>query len=218
MTAVAVFSLEAAWAANPHVVVFGRWASVKCVIGTDEEKVIVLKMRSLIVDGKVKESVVGASHEVTDRLFVVQRLFRINASLPEEQGPPRWQWQRGGWLLVDRMTGRISAINLPEFDVAYSTASWFRDYAAYCGVSEDGKKAYAVVAQLNRRKAVVKNLMPGQSANDDRESESGCGAAAWQRSPIRVTFQAGSLKQTYAIRGHVVDLVNDVAEDEEGSK
>ena len=46
---------------------------------------------------------------------------------------------------VDRLTGRVSQLNLPEFDPFYSTASWYRDYIAYCGVSEDGKKLYAVV-------------------------------------------------------------------------
>jgi len=60
---------------------------------------------------------------------------------------PIGQWQRGGWLLVDRVTGRVLPINLPEFDASYSAASWYRDYAAYCGVSDDGKKAYAVVAK-----------------------------------------------------------------------
>jgi hypothetical protein len=48
-------------------------------------------------------------------------------------------------LLVDRMTGHISAINLPEFDSCYSVASWYSDYVAYCGVSDDGKTLYAVV-------------------------------------------------------------------------
>jgi hypothetical protein len=32
--------------------------------------------------------------------------------------------QRGGWLLVDRLTGHVAPINLPEFDVLYSAASW----------------------------------------------------------------------------------------------
>ena len=36
---------------------------------------------------------------------------------------------------------------------------------------------------------------------------------------MRVTFEpAGAAKQTFAIRGHVVDLVNDAEEEEEGSK
>src|SRR5215469_11528717 len=97
----------------------------------------------------------GPPHEITERLFVVRRMFRVNDGLADDS-TPRWQWQRGGWLLVDRLTGRISPINLPEFDVIYSPASWYRDYVAYCGVSEAGKKTFAVVAQLNRRKPVLK--------------------------------------------------------------
>lgn len=44
---------------------------------------------------------------------------------------------RGG-LLVDRMTGQLSPINLQQFDVFYSAASWYRDYVAHSGVAEDG--------------------------------------------------------------------------------
>ena len=57
------------------------------------------------------------------------------------------------------MTGRIAPANLPDFDVTYSEVSWYRDYAAYCGISDDGKQIYAVVAQINRRKPVVKWLI-----------------------------------------------------------
>jgi hypothetical protein len=63
-------------------------------------------------------------HQVTERLFVVRRVFRLNDSLPDELAP-RWQWQRGGWLLIDRTTGRVAAINLPDYDALYSAASWY---------------------------------------------------------------------------------------------
>jgi hypothetical protein len=46
-----------------------------------------------------------------------------------------------GWLLVDRTTGRVSAINLPEYDAFYSAASWYRDYSAYTGFLTAGKKS-----------------------------------------------------------------------------
>jgi len=81
----------------------------------------------------------GAFHEITERLFVVRRAFRVNDTLPGDTATASgWVWQRGGWLLVDRSTGQISAIALPEFDPYCSVASWYRDYAAYCGVSDDG--------------------------------------------------------------------------------
>jgi hypothetical protein len=129
------------------------------------------------------------------------------------------QWQRGGWLLVDRLTGHVSSINLPEFDVFYSAASWYRDYVAYCGVTEDGKKTFAMVAQISRRKPVLKKPLSNDGVAEDAAPDSACTAPSWQRGPVRVSFEAGSsAKQTFAIRGHVVDLVNDAEEEEEGSK
>jgi len=124
---------------------------------------------------------------VTDRLFVVCRAFRVNDSLPQEStSPSHWTWQRGGWLLVDCTTGHISLINLPDFDVLYSSASWYRDYAAYCGVSDDGKKVYAVVAQINRRKPILKKPIEGLNIADKQMNaspDSACPAPAWELPP-----------------------------------
>jgi hypothetical protein len=199
-----------------HVITFGKWISApwNAAPGTENDKPMTIKVRALMVDGRVREYVIGSPHEVTERLFVARRAFRVNDSLPEES-TLRWQWQRGGWLLVDRTTGRVSAINLPEFDAFYSTASWYRDYAAYCGVSDDGKRIFAIVAQLTRRKPVMKKPLSNDSLPDDAPPDSACLPAQWRRSPMQVSFErVGSVKETYAIRGHVVDLVNN-AEDEE---
>jgi hypothetical protein len=65
--------------------------------------------------------------------------------------------------MVARVTGHVSPINPPEFDMLDSAAIWYRDYAADCGGSDDGKKVYAVVAQISRRKAVLKKILDGQS-------------------------------------------------------
>jgi hypothetical protein len=210
--------------ARAHVIAFGKSNSVQWVAGFGAgEKPLTIKVRALIVDGRVKEYVLGSAHEVTERLFVVRRAFRVNDSLPGES-VARWQWQRGGWLLVDRLTGRVSAINLPEFDAYYSAASWYRDYVAYCGVADDGKKTYAMVAQLSRRKPVLKKEVSGLSGTsggvvEDAAPDSACPAPTWERGPVRVSFEpAGGVRQTFAIRGHVVDLVNDAEEDEEGEK
>ena len=211
---------------KPHVIAFGKWTTVQWLpgTGTADEKQLSLKVRPLLVDARVKEFTLGPAHDVTDRLFVVRRAFRVNDSLPEESASlPHWQWQRGGWLLIDRVTGHISAINLPEFDAFYSAASWYRDYAAYCGVSDDGKKVYAVVAQISRRKPVLKKLMEGEGLATSETKvalpDSACPVPAWQRAPIRVTFElAGGAKETFAIRGHVVDLVSEEEEDEELAK
>jgi hypothetical protein len=217
---------SAAAATKSHIITLGKWTSVQWFpeAATGEEKPLTLRIRPLIVDARVKEFTLGPAHDVTDRLFVVRRAFRINDSLPQESAsPPHWQWQRGGWLLVDRTTGHITPINLPDFDAFYSVASWYRDYAAYCGVSDDGKKLYAVVAQISRRKPVLKKLLDGANIVSDEPKDavpdSPCPAPSWQRAPTRVTFEAtGAPKQTFAIRGHVIDLMTEEQDDEEAAK
>src|ERR1700741_1747071 len=145
----AVLLTMASAATKVHVIAFGKWTSVPWSAGLGpDDKPLTVKVRALVIDGRVKEYALGMPHEVTERLFVVRRAFRVNDSLPEES-TLRWQWQRGGWLLVDRLTGRVSSISLPEFDNYYSAASWYRDYVSYCGVSDDGKKIFATVVQLN---------------------------------------------------------------------
>jgi hypothetical protein len=113
----------------------------------------------------------------------------------------------------------VAPINLPEFDAFYSAASWYRDYVAYCGVADDGKKTYAMVAQLSRRKPVLKKELSNGGVAEDSAPDSACPVPNWQRGPVRVSFEPGAgAKQTFAIRGHVVDLVNDAEDEEEGSK
>jgi len=202
---------------KPHVISFGKVTPVKWVAGSDESKTLNLKVRALYVDARLKEHTIGSPHDVTDRLFVVRRAFRLNDNLPEESGiQSRWYWERGGWLLVDRLTGRVSQINLPEFDPFYSAANWYRDYIAYCGVSDDGKKLYAIVAQLGRRKPVLKKLL-GEAAGEDAP-DSECLAPRWQRGPTRVSFEPEHGQAlTFSVKGHIVDVVND-AEEEEASE
>lgn len=211
-----VCSIVAHAAPKAHVVAFGKVQAVKVYAGSDQTKPLDLKVRPLYVDARLKEYTVGFPHEVTDRLFVVQRAFRLNDNLPDEPGAPRWHWQRGGWLLVDRVTGRVSPINLPDFDPFYSAVNWYRDYIAYCGVADDGKKLYALVVQLGRRKPVMKKFLGEPAGNDLLDSE--CSLPTWQRQPTRVTFTPPQGEQlTFSIRGHVVDLVND-SDDEEASE
>lgn len=212
LVAVLLLSSFSAAATKAHVIAFGRWIPVQWLAASDSPP-ITRKVRPLLVDGRVQEYVVGSPHEITDRLFVVRRAFRMNEALPEEF-VPRWQWQLGGWLLVDRVTGRVSAASLPLFDPDVSAASWYRDYVAYCGLGDDGKKTYAVVAQLSRRKPVLKKLLPNV-LKDDSPPESICPAPQWQRSPVRVSFtpNAGD-KQTFAVRGTAADLVSDAEEED----
>ncbi len=147
-------------------------------------------------------------------MFVVQRAFRQNDTLPAEPAAPaHWQWQRGGWMLVDRMSGHISQLNLPEFDALYSVTYWFRDYGAYCGVSDDGKKVYAMVAQLGRRKPILKKSL------GDADGDPTCAGPSWQRKPARVTFSTRQEAQfTYSVHGHAVDVMPKDAEDDGGTE
>ena len=215
-----IFIQSSSAVTRTHIISFGKWTTVQWFPGgASDDKPLTMKVRALLVDAHIKEFTLGPAHDITDRLFIVRRAFRINDSLPEESISPRWQWQPGGWLLVDRLAGHISAINLPDFDAIYSAASWYRDYAAYCGVSEDGKKIYAIVAQLNRRKPALKKPIEGSPIPESAPPDSACPAPTWQRSPTRVTFEPpGTTKQTFAIRGHTVDLIMQEEEDEEAAK
>ena len=150
-----------------------------------------LKIRPLLVDSVVKEWTTGDAHDVTDRSFVVRRVLRLNDDLPGEKPEPggkqsHWVWQRGPWLLVDRVTGRVTALKLPDYDPGVSQVSWFRDYGAYCGVTASGKSLYAVVAQLAARKPVLARKLA--AFDSDGSGNPVCGATDWQREPLRVTF------------------------------
>jgi hypothetical protein len=195
-----------------HVITFGKWMSVQWPDATGK-KSLDLKVRPLYVDTRLKEYTTGTTHDLTDRLFAVRRVFRVNDALPEENAV-RWQWQRGGWLLVDRVSAKVSQLSLPEFDPFYSIASWYRDYVAYCGVSEDGKKLYAMVAQVGRRKPVLRKVLGEPDGDDAPDSE--CPAPKWERAPARVTFQPDDTQKVlFSIRGRVVDIVTDAEGDAE---
>lgn len=178
-----------------------------------------LKIRALLVDGAVKEWTTGEAHDVTDRSFVVRRAVHLNDALPGEKPltvdkQERWVWQRGPWLLVDRTTGRVTALHLPDYDPGVSQVAWFRDYAAYCGLTASGKSLYAVVAQLAVRKPVLAKKLSAFSA----EGRTGavCALPAWQRDPLRITFHPSGLDEASFdfVPGSAV-LVEDTGDEEE---
>lgn len=198
-----------------HIVVLGKWTTVKWLVGENETQAINIKIRPLMIDGRTKEFAIGAAHDVTERTFVIQRMYRLNDSLEQENVATRWRWERGGWLLVDRVSGKVQAVTLPSFDPYFSTVTWFRDYAAYCGFSEDGKKLFAVVSQLGKHKPLLKK--PLGDASDTEMPDSACATPAWQRGPSRVTFfPNGEPRFTYAVRSRTVDLLTD--DDESGEE
>ncbi|HEX8814612.1 MAG TPA: hypothetical protein VF753_03850 [Terriglobales bacterium] len=199
-------------AAKTHVVSFGKWTAIKWAAGPEEDKLIDAKVRAIYVDAQLKEFTVGSPHEITDRLFAVRRVVRVNDTLPQENATlVRWVWQPAGWLMVDRVSGHITQIGLADFDPYTSLASWYRDYVAYCGVSDDGKKLEAVVAQAGRRKPVLKKKI-GEPAND---GEPLCAAPGWERQPMRVSFeQKSGDKLTYSVHGRAVETIKEEEEEE----
>jgi hypothetical protein len=158
-----------------------------------------LKVRSLLIDGVLKEWTTGEAHDVTDRSFVVRRVIKLNDNLPADKPGPSdkpsvkpapaassWVWQRGPWLLVDRQTGHIVALKLPDYDPGVSQVAWFRDYGAYCGVTASGKSLYAMVAQVAARKPLLARKL---SAFDSESHQVPvCGPSEWERDPLRITF------------------------------
>ena len=87
-------------------------------------------------------------------------------------------WQRGPWLLVDRVTGHVTALKLPDYDPGVSQVSWFRDYGAYCGVTASGKSLYAVVAQVAARKPVLAKKLSAFDAGESSRAGLRAGGVA----------------------------------------
>ena len=188
-------------ATRPHLVTLGRWTSISIRPEGSETQATAVKIRPLYVDGRSREITTGAAHDVTERTFVIQRIYRMNDSLPQQPSPTQWQWQRGGWLLIDRVSGKVQQLALAEFDPDSSAVNWFRDYAAYCGISDDGQKLFAVIVQIARRKPLLK-----KSIGDATDSGSACPPPVWYRDPVRVSFApTASQKLTFAVKSRALD-------------
>lgn len=207
---------HAAKTARIHTVGLGSGKRVPYSAATDPSGALAaekeLRVRPLIVDDKVKEWTTGDSHAITDRSFAVRRALRLNDALPGDKGE-HWIWQKGPWLLVDRTNGHYVALKLPEYDPAVSQVVWYRDYAAYCGLSASGKQLYAVVAQLGARKPVLSKKLASWSPHEQISGDVTapvCEAAAWQREPLRVTFQhTGEAAVNYDLVGSSAVMVEE---------
>ncbi|HWZ52640.1 MAG TPA: hypothetical protein VNW54_14360 [Granulicella sp.] len=100
----------------------------------------------------------------------------------------RWAPDLAPRLLVDRVTGHVTALHLPDFDPLVSQVVWFRDYAAYCGIATTAKGGlYAIVAQIGARKPVVHKQLARWPQPEHPSPP--CQPAQWQRQPARVTLQ-----------------------------
>jgi hypothetical protein len=173
---------------------------------------VILKVRPLNVDGRQKEWTTGDAHDVTDRSFAIQRALRLNDALPGDTAA-HWSWQPGPWLLVDRATGHITALHLPDFDAEVSDAIWYRDYAAYCGTAQTAKGGlFAIVAQIGTTRTVVKKQIGKWPQTEPVQPV--CKPAEWQRAPMRVTMQAtGGEPMTFDVVGAAALIEEGDAED-----
>jgi hypothetical protein len=202
-----MFAVRSAPAAAPkvHTVTLGAVRKVPytqpdATPDTKSDETSTLKVRALFVDDRQKEWTMGELHDITDRTFAIRRALRINDSLPSDT-TARWIWQPGPWITVDRVTGHITALHLPDFDPVVSNAVWFRDYAAYCGTANTAKGGlFAIVAQLGARRAIVQKLV-GKWPQTDHFIPV-CQSAQWQRLPMRVTIKpTGGEATTYDVVG-----------------
>lgn len=168
-----------------------------------------LRVRPLVVDGRIREWTTGDTHEITDRTFVVRRVLHINDTLSGEKAS-RWVWQPGSWLLVDRTSGRVTALHLPNFDSAISDVVWYRDYAAYCGIKNTIRSGglTAEVWQIASRRAALEKVI-GKWPQPERVRPV-CAPAIWQREPMRITMQiTNGQPLTFDVVGSSTNLVED---------
>ena len=202
--------------AKPHTVALGAVRKVPYSVTGDpagaRDGETELRIRALVVDGKVKEWTTGDAHDVTDRSFVVRRAIRLNDALPADAGghagAAQWVWQRGSWLLIDRVSSKVTALRLPDYDPAVSEVVWFRDYAAYCGLNSSGRQLYAVVAQIAARRPLLSKKL--REWNPIDHPSPACTPAAWQREPLRIAFQpAGGQQVSFDLVGLSAVLVED---------
>ena len=199
LSVLALTSTPALAASKTHTIVFGKWQVIDCDSGGNARPVQI-RIRALYVDGKLKDYTTGLPHEVTERVFVIGRVFRLNDTLPADK-QPRWIWQRVGWLQVDRTSGRTVPLNLPNFDPGSDALAWYRDYVAYCGLSEDETHLYAIVVQLGIRKPLLRRVL---DQTGDRPS---CALPTWQRNPTRVEFLANGQKFSFSVKGRALELL-----------
>ena len=127
----------------------------------------------------------------------------------------KWLWQRGGWLLVDRVSGKIALVKLPDFDAFYSEVSWYRDYAAYCGITSNGERVDARGRRDRRQEGVVsQGIGQGQHGRFVRQELRARRTGTGSRPRVTFLPKTGE-KFTVNVSGRFADEAPDNDSDEE---
>jgi hypothetical protein len=159
-------------------ITFNEPLSVKWFVGPAKSDVRDIQVRALLIDGEIKYFTIGEPQNVTDDMFVIRQAYRLDDLRPDEPVErPEWRWQRGGWLVVERASGDVYPLKLPDFDPFHSVAVWKGDMVAYCGLSDDAEKLYGVVAQIGEKKPLNRVAL-GRAVNLG-EPDSECAAPEW---------------------------------------
>ncbi|MGD0831985.1 MAG: hypothetical protein ABR907_13660 [Terracidiphilus sp.] len=208
--------------------VLKEWTTGEAHDVTDRSFVVrrVLKINDTLpnyIPGPSDNQMPGDKAATNDQSSPAAKPVLANKTKPES-AQEHWVWQRGPWLLVDRVTGHIIALKLPDYDPGVSQVAWFRDYGAYCGLTASGKSIYGVVAQVEARKAVLAKKLLAFDPVSAAESHAQpvCGSVEWQREPLRVTFHpSGKEAASFDVIPGSAVLVEDAGDEEKqgtGSK
>lgn len=176
-----------------HTIFLGSWHTVPYSPDPDSAAPTQsqLRVRALVVDGRIVDWTTGESHVITETSYTVRQALRVNNALPTAK-QEHWIWQRGAWLSVDRLTGHVAILHLPGFDPRVSRVAWFRDLAAYCGLrGVKTPQLAALVARIDVRKALVSTKLGpwNPEQNPTLLTTPACAPVTWQLDPVRVTFQ-----------------------------
>ena len=113
--------------------------------------------------------------------------------------------QRGGGLRVDRLTGALSPIRLPEFDSYCSVDVGTATTSPIAVAPTTARNCSAV--QVGRRQPVLKKLLGETAGKDLPDSE--CPAPVGERALTRVHFETEPDHEfTDSVRGHAEDVAN----------
>ncbi len=176
-----------------HTVFLGPWHTVPFSPDPDAANPAhsQLKVRALVIDGRIADWTTGPIHLVTESSYTVRQALRVNDALPTAK-TEHWIWQLGPWLSVDRIKGHVALLHLPGYDPRVSHVVWFRDLAAYCGIRGGSRpELTALVARLTVRKALLSaKIGPWNPAKKPSLlTTPACALATWQLDPLRVSFQ-----------------------------